>query len=206
MEFLLTYGWAIIIVLVVIAALSYFNVLNPGRLLPDKCYFSDFGKCFDFAVIDNGNNDIIWVYLINNLGKPIDYADITFSGDVGDCTLIGVAITKDVDVREIMGGNQAYITQAMADGKIKILNSNPASIMCEACSGWPLNPNPADCCNAKWLPGEKASVVVASCNNIMKGQRIKEKIEIVYSFVGSSGFMHTASGEVAVIPTSYSVP
>ncbi|MBD3313533.1 hypothetical protein GF345_03755, partial [Candidatus Woesearchaeota archaeon] len=37
MEFLLTYGWAIIVVLVVIGALSYFGVLDPTSLLPEKC-------------------------------------------------------------------------------------------------------------------------------------------------------------------------
>ncbi|MBI3036442.1 hypothetical protein HYY73_01620 [Candidatus Woesearchaeota archaeon] len=37
MEFLMTYGWAILVVLVVIGALSYFGVLSPSTLLPEKC-------------------------------------------------------------------------------------------------------------------------------------------------------------------------
>lgn len=37
MEFLLTYGWAILIVLVVISALVYYGVLDPTMLLPEKC-------------------------------------------------------------------------------------------------------------------------------------------------------------------------
>ena len=39
MEFLMTYGWAILVVLVVIGALAYFGVLSPKKLLPDKCLF-----------------------------------------------------------------------------------------------------------------------------------------------------------------------
>ena len=39
MEFLMTYGWAILVVLVVIGALAYFGVLNPTNVLPEKCFF-----------------------------------------------------------------------------------------------------------------------------------------------------------------------
>ena len=37
MEFLMTYGWAILVVLAAIGALAYFGVLSPGKLVPDKC-------------------------------------------------------------------------------------------------------------------------------------------------------------------------
>ncbi len=37
MEFLMTYGWAILVVLIAIGALAYFGVLSPDKFLPDKC-------------------------------------------------------------------------------------------------------------------------------------------------------------------------
>ena len=37
MEFLMTYGWAILVVLAAIAALAYFGVLSPAKFLPEKC-------------------------------------------------------------------------------------------------------------------------------------------------------------------------
>ena len=40
MEFLMTYGWAILVVLVAIGALAYFGVLSPDRFLPEKCVLS----------------------------------------------------------------------------------------------------------------------------------------------------------------------
>lgn len=40
MEFLMTYGWAILVVLVAIGALAYFGVLNPDTMLPEKCIIS----------------------------------------------------------------------------------------------------------------------------------------------------------------------
>lgn len=36
MEFLMTYGWAILVVLAAIGALAYFGVLSPDRMLPNS--------------------------------------------------------------------------------------------------------------------------------------------------------------------------
>ena len=36
MEFLLNYGWAFLIVMIIIASLIYFGVLKPEQYLPDK--------------------------------------------------------------------------------------------------------------------------------------------------------------------------
>ena len=40
MEFLMTYGWAILVVLIAIGALAYFGVLSPEQFLPEKCVIS----------------------------------------------------------------------------------------------------------------------------------------------------------------------
>ena len=37
LEFLMTYGWAILVVLAAIGALAYFGVLSPTNFLPDQC-------------------------------------------------------------------------------------------------------------------------------------------------------------------------
>lgn len=39
LEFLMTYGWAILMMLIVIGALAYFDVLNPENFLQPKCSF-----------------------------------------------------------------------------------------------------------------------------------------------------------------------
>ena len=50
MEFLMTYGWAILVVLIAIAALAFFGVLNPGRFLPSSCTITPGISCEDFIV------------------------------------------------------------------------------------------------------------------------------------------------------------
>ncbi len=48
MEFLMTYGWAILVVLAAIGALAYFGVLSPDRFLPEKCTLPSGIACLDF--------------------------------------------------------------------------------------------------------------------------------------------------------------
>ena len=67
LEFLATYGWAFLIILIVIAALSYFGVLSPSKLLPDRCNFgSEFG-CVDYSIGSNG----VLVKLRNGVGTSV---------------------------------------------------------------------------------------------------------------------------------------
>lgn len=59
LEFLMTYGWAILIVLIAIGALAYFGVLNPQRLLPKSCTLAPGLSCDDFIVRDDGTGSVI---------------------------------------------------------------------------------------------------------------------------------------------------
>jgi hypothetical protein len=60
MEFLMSYGWALLVILLVIAALAYFGMLNPDRFLPDKITVSD----NRIQLISTGSNRII----VKNVG------------------------------------------------------------------------------------------------------------------------------------------
>ena len=52
LEFLMTYGWAILVVLAAIGALAYFGVLNPSNLLPDKCTASPGTGCIGSPLLN----------------------------------------------------------------------------------------------------------------------------------------------------------
>ena len=49
MEFLMTYGWAIVVVITAIAALAYFGVLTPEGFMPTQCTFPIGISCLDFS-------------------------------------------------------------------------------------------------------------------------------------------------------------
>ncbi|HIH42027.1 TPA: hypothetical protein HA246_00090 [Candidatus Woesearchaeota archaeon] len=78
MEFLMTYGWAILVVLVVIGALAYFGVLNPQSFLPKKCQFSTGLVCSDHVLRSSGE---LVLRINNGLGNDITINNITFESD-----------------------------------------------------------------------------------------------------------------------------
>ena len=76
MEFLMTYGWALLVVLIAIAALAFFGLLNPSRFLPEKCEIAPGLTCMDFtastdALAPVNENDNITILLNNGIGKTM---------------------------------------------------------------------------------------------------------------------------------------
>ena len=89
MEFLMTYGWAILVVLVAIGALAYFGVLSPERFLPAKCTLPAGVACVDFT-IEEGN---VNVALRNGIGFDLDNVYIEVSGCTPSATT-GVSLSN----------------------------------------------------------------------------------------------------------------
>ncbi len=83
MEFLMTYGWAILVVLVVIGALAYFGVLSPATLLPEKCTFPVSISCTDFSI---GASSITLI-LLNGAGRDMVVTSVSASSQaLGDAS------------------------------------------------------------------------------------------------------------------------
>lgn len=84
LEFLVTYGWAILIILVAIGALVFFGIGNPANSLPEKCIFGNGIICQDVRIATNAIN----MTLINGVGKTIYNVDVAENGFT--CGLGGV--------------------------------------------------------------------------------------------------------------------
>jgi len=70
MEFLVTYGWAFLVVLVMVGALAYFGVLNPQNLVSDRCTSPPGFSCIDYQV----NSGSTTLKLRNMQGQTINVA------------------------------------------------------------------------------------------------------------------------------------
>ena len=68
LEFLMTYGWAILVVLIAIGALAYFGVLNPSKFLPASCVLFPGISCSDFKI----NTTDITIIARNGLGDSLN--------------------------------------------------------------------------------------------------------------------------------------
>jgi len=93
MEFLMTYGWAILVVLAAIGALAYFGVLSPDRFMPSKCMVSGGFSCIEYKLdAADPAAHIVRFYLQNNLGADADYVNVTLADNTGAaCTAVGTS-------------------------------------------------------------------------------------------------------------------
>lgn len=88
LEFLSTYGFAFLIILVMIGALSAFGVLNPQNILPDRCTTPPAVGCVDYQL--DSTADQFGIVLRNNAGERMQWINVTNVSsqdftDVADC-------------------------------------------------------------------------------------------------------------------------
>lgn len=88
-EFLMTYGWAILIVLLAIGALAYFDILSPNKFLPSSCILFPGLSCDDF-IVSPGSAIVI---ITNGMGNSltINELNLTNSNDDSSCQVDNVA-------------------------------------------------------------------------------------------------------------------
>jgi len=84
MEFLMTYGWAILVVLVAIGALAYFGVLSPQQYLPDKCTISTGSGLYCDEFTTSASADTVTVRVQNILTESAWVDSITL--DTPSCS------------------------------------------------------------------------------------------------------------------------
>ena len=104
MEFLMTYGWAILVVLAAIGALAYFGVLSPEKFLPEKCILEPGLACIAHKVEPTKTTLVI----TNSKGTTITVTSIT----VGGCT---TAFTKEM----LSGTDYTYVLTGCSNGILK---------------------------------------------------------------------------------------
>src|SRR3989338_1392836 len=79
LEFLTTYGWAFLVVIIMIGTLAYFGVLNPGKILPNRCSFGAEFQCIDYQISATANT--FKLRLKNSVGDAIDVSSLTLSSE-----------------------------------------------------------------------------------------------------------------------------
>jgi len=81
LEFLTTYAWAFVVILIIIGALAYFGVTNPSRFLPDRCNVGSEFTCENYALDDTNNK--VQILMKSNLGDVINITTFTVSTETG---------------------------------------------------------------------------------------------------------------------------
>ncbi len=129
-EFMVTYGWAILGVMVAIGALVYFGIFNPAKYLNDQCNFGDQLKCEDFVMSTNETtgNGLVAVQLRNNFGVTVSIfasgssiliEELNYTGDAVSCS----GTTPKTPACDLKPGAKGYyyfnVSNLIKDDKIK---------------------------------------------------------------------------------------
>jgi hypothetical protein len=67
LEFLTTYSWAILTIILTIGTLYYFGVFDFGSILPQECIFPQQFECTAFGFVGNE----VRFRLVNNIGEEV---------------------------------------------------------------------------------------------------------------------------------------
>jgi hypothetical protein len=150
LEFMMTYGWAILVVLAAIGALSYFGVLNPTKFTPETCMATSGFSCAGKPLIGSDNITFSVInglgYKINLSSLPGDPASLTiFSAtlescdgayfcDRGDmyCTNNWMSIQDGAGATVIAYGCDGMASLNAIKGEIKMQYKNPQSLLYES--------------------------------------------------------------------------
>ena len=139
LEFLTTYAWAFVVILIAMSALYYFGIFEFSKFLPQRCIFSSQFECLDFSFVD----DQVRFKLINNVGEPLNVKNIDITNDAAaplTCTLLDPGISAEnpfawapgnemvVTFSECEGG--VFIEGERTDAQITITYCAPATTGC----------------------------------------------------------------------------
>ena len=75
MEFLMTYGWVLLFVVVVIGALAYFGLFDVSKFIQDKCEINNNFVCVDYKIAENA----IIIQIKNNAGTDYYISRLSYS-------------------------------------------------------------------------------------------------------------------------------
>ncbi|MFH0870574.1 MAG: hypothetical protein V1866_05980 [archaeon] len=96
LEFLTTYGWAMLVILVMIGALVYFGVLSPSKTLPPKCIVEIGFDCKEYQVTTTSFN----ISVINKKGEGLKDVNVVeaksdAASSLTNCLPSGIQVGAD---------------------------------------------------------------------------------------------------------------
>ena len=175
LEYMMTYGWAILIIVIVAVILYSMGIFNPSSSITTTITgFQSLGVT-QAACINSVNNQILELYVTNNVGYPINLTKINVTGNNG------VTVTQDIGSLLYPGHSSSFYVNGACNKSSSSYSGSVTITYMEV--GQPL-PGP-------YISTGKISKVVASSN-----------LDLVGNFTNSSQ-IQTNSGYSA--PTALTI-
>lgn len=77
-EFLSTYGWALMMAAIAIGSMSYFFLSSPDTLVPQRCEFQTDFVCEEFGFFETSGGEAEFTFLAQNIqGRVVNLTEVT---------------------------------------------------------------------------------------------------------------------------------
>lgn len=105
LEYLITYGWAFVVILLTIGAFAYFGLLSPTRYLPERCDFGVQMLCADY-VLESADPDAgqVKLRIQNAYGHDIAIWDMKTVQGTGSFTIQPVGGGSGPTIAKVLDG------------------------------------------------------------------------------------------------------
>jgi len=115
-EYLTTYGWAILLLVIVVGALMMSGALNPSYFMSEECYLGPNLPCAFQLYTATGGNQMLALEMANGFPYKIGITKIElFDPDTGD------SLVKDLTLRTLVSGETLKLS-----GTASAPNAGPA--------------------------------------------------------------------------------
>ena len=127
-EYLMTYGWAIFALLLVVAVLLYSGMLSPTYLISEECNFGNNFPC-NIAMYNEGGETKLAINIFNGFPYPVAIMDMHIETTDG-------GQLKDVPFYILLesGANQSFVTaledKTLTSGDIERFIGNITYVSC----------------------------------------------------------------------------
>jgi len=78
LEYLFTYGWALIVLFFVLAFLFTSDFFSFSSYSPQECAFQSSFPCPSFIIYKSSSSTFLKFYLVNGLGFPINITNVSY--------------------------------------------------------------------------------------------------------------------------------
>jgi hypothetical protein len=129
LEFIITYGWAFLILAVTVAAIYAFGWIDVSGIMPEKCDFFGQVECVDYYVEAGAVNEVR-VRIVNDFNSDIILIDMNATASYADdlCPLPGGDNIPPVGADWKMGEEYEIILSGCAGERFKSRNRLNAKI------------------------------------------------------------------------------
>jgi putative component of membrane protein insertase Oxa1/YidC/SpoIIIJ protein YidD len=125
MEYLMTYGWAILVIIIVIAVLFYIGVLNPRNVTPSSCTFPPGLTCSSYKL--HASTAELDLRIGQATGHPIKITGIKCTQESGTPSANITSVDINIPIGEqrwVVGGDSGN-TMVCFDASGTAAYSNP---------------------------------------------------------------------------------